>query len=159
MIKKFLKYVAASAYLWLPTLVFAQGGWTITPVDEPDLANPDKNLASLIDLILYYINLLLVLLMGIAILIFIWYVVQYFIRPDTNKAEGGKHIMYSLIGFFVILSFWGIINIIQNTFGLNNETYRPPNWESFEELFPAGRNRHDGSGRPGGYNIHTSTFS
>jgi hypothetical protein len=44
--------------------------------------------------------------------------------------------MYAVIGFFVVLSFWGIVNIVQNTFGLGNNYYAPRSWSSFGNLFP-----------------------
>ncbi|MCX6719390.1 MAG: hypothetical protein NTZ38_03395 [Candidatus Taylorbacteria bacterium] len=79
-----------------------------------------------------YLNQALLLLMGLAVLMFVWYVIQFFIKPsDKDRTEGSKYIMYSVIGFFVILSFWGIVNILQNTFGLN---YGRPN--TWNEIFP-----------------------
>lgn len=97
-----------------------------------------KTLATVIDLITYYLNRVLLLLMAVAVVMFVFYIIKYFIRADADRTEAGKYVMYSVIGFFVVLSFWGIVNVLQGTFGLGNENYRPSTWESFTNLFPSG---------------------
>lgn len=97
-----------------------------------------KNLAYIIDLIIGYLNQALVLLIGLAVVIFVWYVIQYFIKPNEERTKAAEYVMYSLIGFFVILSFWGLVNILQNTFGLKNEQNAPASWTSFKNIFPGG---------------------
>lgn len=106
-----------------PVLAFAQTG--------------GANLSSLISLIMYYLNLVLYLIMAIAVVLFVFYVVKYFMADSGEKRrEGGLYIMYAVIGFFVVLSFWGIVNIVQNTFGLGNDRTAPRSWSSFGNLFP-----------------------
>ena len=92
--------------------------------------------ATVIDTVISYLNRILFLMMGIAVVIFVWYVIQYFIKPNENRKDAGSYVMYSVIGFFVILSFWGIVNILQNTFGLQNDSNRSQAWGSFSSLLP-----------------------
>jgi amino acid permease len=106
------------------------------------------DLGYVINIIIYYLNQALVLLMGLAIIIFVWYVIQYFIRPNEDRTNASSYVMWSLIGFFVILSFWGLVNILQNTFGLQNSYNRPASWADFSNLFPTG----SGSGNPSSFN-------
>jgi hypothetical protein len=101
-------------------------------------AATSKTLRDIIAQITDYLNDILFLLMGVAIVLFVFYVIKYFFRPDANRAEAGQYVLYAVIGFFVILSFWGIVNILQNTFGLQNENNRPASWQSFSNLFPGG---------------------
>lgn len=105
-------------------------------------------LASLINLIIYYLNIFLVLMMGVAVVVFVYFIIKYFILPNADRSEAGSYVLYSVIGFFVILSFWGIVNILQNTFGLQNDRNRPASWASFSSLFPGSRSgsSFDGSG-------------
>jgi hypothetical protein len=103
-----------------------------------------KTLKTLIDQVTTYFNYFLVLMMGFAIVMFVWYVIKYFIRTTEDHKEAGLYVMYSVIGFFVILSMWGIVNILQNTFGLQNDA---PSWRTINSLFPGGGNR---SGSPSG---------
>ncbi|MEK7610080.1 MAG: hypothetical protein AAB470_03115 [Patescibacteria group bacterium] len=97
-----------------------------------------NNLSSLIDTIIGYANQILVLMMGIAVVMFVYYIIKYFIKADANRVDGGKYVLYSVVGFFVILSFWGIVNILQNTFGLQNDANSPAGWQSFTNIFPGG---------------------
>jgi hypothetical protein len=101
-----------------------------------------KTLKSLIFLIIEYLNYALVLMMGLALVMFVWFVIQYFIKPDGDRKEAGMYVMYSVIGFFVILSVWGMVNILQNTFGLQNQA---PTWNTINRLFPTGNGSSNGS--------------
>ena len=83
------------------------------------------------------LNTALFLIMAFALVAFVFFVVRYFIVSEANRAQAAPYVMYSLIGFFVILSFWGLVNILQNTFGLKNEDNRPASWTSFTNLFPS----------------------
>jgi len=98
-----------------------------------------KTLADLITIIIGYMNQILGLMMGLATVFFVWYVIQYYIRPNENRKDAGLYVMYSLIGFFVLLTFWGLVNILQNTFGLQSQT--PSTWQEFTNLFPGGGQR------------------
>ena len=56
-------------------------------------------------------------MMGFAVVLFTWFVIQYYIKPNEDRKNAGQYVMYSIIGFFVILSMWGLVNILSNTFG------------------------------------------
>lgn len=96
----------------------------------------NQNLSDIIYLIIGYLGQILFLLMGVAVLMFVWYIIKYFIKPDADRKEAGNYILYSVIGFFVILSLWGIVNILNNTFGLGNSVNQPQSWSGFQNLFP-----------------------
>lgn len=113
-------------------------GLTATLIPSLAFAATNKTLRDIIAQLTDYLNEILFLLMGVAIVMFTFYVIKYFIRPDAERKEAGAYVMYAVIGFFVILSFWGIVNILQNTFGLQNEANRPASWASFNNLFPSG---------------------
>lgn len=68
------------------------------------------------------LNPVIGLLFAIALLVFLWGVLQYLISGDseTARSEGGKHIMWGLIGLVVMISAFGIINIALSTFGITN---------------------------------------
>jgi hypothetical protein len=72
-------------------------------------------------------NVAVPLVFAIAFIVFIWGVFSYFIlgADDETKRETGRtYIIYGLIGFFVMLSVWGLVNVLTNTFGL--ESYSRP---------------------------------
>ncbi len=68
-------------------------------------------------------NVLVPLVFAIAFVVFIWGVFQYFIQggADEEKREAGKSLMlWGIIGFFVMASVWGLVNILRGTFVLQN---------------------------------------
>ncbi len=72
-------------------------------------------------------NVAVPLVFAVAFIVFIWGVFQYFIlgADDETKRETGRtYILYGLVGFFVMLSVWGLVNILANTFDLGG--YRHP---------------------------------
>ncbi len=70
-------------------------------------------------------NIAIPLIFAIAFVVFIWGVFQYFILGghDEEKRETGKSLMlWGLIGFFVMVSVWGLVHILTGTFSLSNNT-------------------------------------
>ena len=102
------------------------------------LAASGDTLATLIDLIISYLNKGLVLLMGVAVVIFVWNVVKYFVLSTEDHKAAAPYVLWSVVGFFVILSFWGLVNVLENTFGLQNSNNTPTSWSQFSNLFPGG---------------------
>ncbi len=98
--------------------------------------NNSKTLADVITLIISYLNQILVLLMAFAVVTFVWYIINYFIKADTDKKEAANYAMYAVIGFFVMLSVWGLVNILSNTFGLGNSSAANTINENVNNLFP-----------------------
>ncbi|MCX6715883.1 MAG: hypothetical protein NT077_02565 [Candidatus Taylorbacteria bacterium] len=99
-------------------------------------ATSDK-LSDIITKIVGYLSDILFLMMAVAVVVFVWYVIKYFILPNEDRKSAGLYVMYSLIGFFVILSLWGIVNILTNTFGLGNTSNTPAGWSDFRNIFPS----------------------
>lgn len=71
--------------------------------------------------IIYFIDRYLVpIIFALAFLVFLWGVYSTFIAGANNeekRQEGQKLVMYGLIGFFVMLSVWGIVNLLIHSFG------------------------------------------
>jgi hypothetical protein len=67
------------------------------------------------------LNPLIILAFAVALLVFFWGIVQ-FINSETSDAkrgEGKNKIIYGLVGMFIMISAYGIIRLILNTFGLS----------------------------------------
>ena len=63
------------------------------------------------------INPLIVILVGVALLVFFWGLAKFIFRVggDEKAVEGGKRLMgWGLLALFVMLSVWGIIRFMQN---------------------------------------------
>src|SRR6266481_9231441 len=72
--------------------------------------------------ILYLINSVLVpLLFAIAFLVFLYGIAKTYIfsAGDAEKIkEGHQLVLWGIIGFVVMISLWGLVNVVANTFGL-----------------------------------------
>lgn len=64
-------------------------------------------------------NTIIGLLIALAVIWIIFNVIRYIISADDpEKRKGfGVAILWSIVGLFVILSIWGLVAILSNTFG------------------------------------------
>jgi hypothetical protein len=104
-----------------------------------------KTLRDLVALVIGYFSVFMTLIIGLAVLTFIWNIYNYFFKPDADRTEAGKYVLYSVIGFFIILSFWGFVNILKNTLNLDTTA---PSWWPFNA--DGGSSNSQGPGWPGG---------
>jgi Type IV secretion system pilin len=67
------------------------------------------------------INMLVGLLIALAVVWFIWNVFGY-IRAanEEKKAEAAKGMLWGIIGLAVIVSVWGLVNLLQYTFNVGS---------------------------------------
>lgn len=64
-------------------------------------------------------------LITLAVVYFIWGVIQYTVSQDEEAKKGARSkIIQGLIGLFIIVAFWGILSLITNTFGVGPEQLR-----------------------------------
>lgn len=61
------------------------------------------------------------LILGFAMVLFIWGVVQYVINTDdeTKKKKGKQFMIWGIVALAVMTSVWGLVRILGNTFGVN----------------------------------------
>lgn len=87
----------------------------------PVLAAPPTDFKSLVAfLINTFIRPLVPLLVGLAVVMFIYGVFLMVFYKEGEKREDGKDFMlWGIIGLFVMISVWGLVAILQGTFGLN----------------------------------------
>lgn len=82
-----------------------------------------SNICAVASTIIYTINFVLVpLLFAIAFIVFLYGVFKKYIwsRGDESAVEEGhKLILWGIIGFVVMISVWGLVNVVSNTFGLS----------------------------------------
>jgi len=78
------------------------------------------NFTELVDLLVELIQAALPVLAGFALLAFLWGLAKFIFRvSDDEKAlEDGKNLMkWGLIALFILVSFWAIIQVIQQDLG------------------------------------------
>ncbi|MFA6338726.1 MAG: hypothetical protein WCW87_01565 [Candidatus Paceibacterota bacterium] len=72
------------------------------------------------------INPIIYLLFSVAIVVFLWGVLQYFLQSDSEdaKTQASQHMLYGIIGIFIMISVFGITRLIMNTLSVP-EDQRP----------------------------------
>jgi hypothetical protein len=120
--KKKLMVLAGLILGSAPIVVLAQvttGGSTSSGCNY--VSTSGGNLFGLMCRIGQFLNSVVPLLIALAVVYFVWGVVTYVIASDEEaKKTGRDRIIYGLLGLVVIIGMWGLVNLIGNTFGLNN---------------------------------------
>ncbi|QQR65378.1 hypothetical protein IPH92_02255 [Candidatus Kaiserbacteria bacterium] len=99
-----------------PMLALAQGDMT--------------ELASFISNFVAFINGTLVpLIFVIAFLVFLWGMFKTFIlggSDEGKQSEGRQLMVYAIVAFVVMVSLWGIVNLLADAFGLEGQIINIP---------------------------------
>jgi len=83
----------------------------------PFLAFAQTDATSILFTIATFIANLIPVLITAALAYFIYGVVRFVIAGDADKkAEARQIVIQGIIGLFVIVSVWGLVGVIQNTF-------------------------------------------
>ncbi|MBI2409494.1 hypothetical protein HYV30_00415 [Candidatus Kaiserbacteria bacterium] len=68
-------------------------------------------------------NIIVPVLFAVAFLVFLWGAFQVFIlgaQSDDTKEKGKLKMLWGLIGFFVMVSVWGLVNILTGSVSFGN---------------------------------------
>jgi hypothetical protein len=67
------------------------------------------------------LDVALPIIIAAAVVYFIYGIAKYVLAGDDAAKEAAKDkIIYGIIALFVMVSVWGLVNILVNTFGLDN---------------------------------------
>jgi len=101
----------------LPIVSFAQTGLATDPRGSALEILLNNTLA-------FTSTVLIPFIVGIAFLFFVWGMFQYFVAGGANpdaQAKGKSLMIYATLGFVLIIVFWGIINLLTSSTGLQGE--------------------------------------
>ena len=74
-------------------------------------------------------NILVPVLFAIAFIVFLWGAFQTFILGANSsdvKSKGQNLMLWGLIGFFVMVSIWGLVNILTGSIQFGNPSQTTP---------------------------------
>ncbi|MFA6536349.1 MAG: hypothetical protein WC250_00855 [Candidatus Paceibacterota bacterium] len=97
------------------------------------LAQATNNAFDLLALISKILNAIVPVLIAFAVVYFLYGVFSYVFTDDEEKKEKAKEVMiYGVIGIFVMVSVWGLVNILAGTLNLNQQapTSGIPNFQT-----------------------------
>ncbi len=72
----------------------------------------------------YVLNPLIGLLLAVAFLVFLWGLFKFISGAGDDEARetGKRHIVWGVLGIFIMLSVFGIIRLLLATFGIGDTT-------------------------------------
>jgi hypothetical protein len=109
--------------------VNSNGGWFFGIGSGSSAGGCAGSICSIAATILYLINSVAVpLLFAIAFIVFLYGIAKAYIFSNGEPgavAEGHKLVLWGIIGFVVMISLWGLVNIVANTFGLGGYSAPP----------------------------------
>jgi len=70
------------------------------------------------------LNVLLPVLMLVGVVVFLWGVIKYITSSGDEEARKSArgYIIYGLIGIFIMVALWGIIQVAAQTLGIGGQT-------------------------------------
>lgn len=107
------KILASLTLLLLPIVTFAQ------------LFESGGDFESSTGDVLTFINGTLVpLIFGLALLFFLWGVLLAFVikRDEDSRSEGKQYMVWAVLGLVVMVSLWGIVNLLAGALGLEGDS-------------------------------------
>ena len=124
MIEKISKVVAvgfwALAVFVLPVFAFAQG----SVVNQQQQSGGVKNLVNEAGGL---IQGLIPIVIGLGVLVFLFGILRYVLASDdAGKSQGRTFMLWGIIALFVMVSVWGLVNILRETLRLNPATPNAP---------------------------------
>ena len=119
-IKRKILALGSTASFLLPSLALAQVSGQINRVDD------------LFTIVESFINRATPFLIGLAVFVIIFGVFKFILNAanEDERKAARSYIFWGVIGVFVMISIWGLVNILYDTFGLTNNPLPPP------QIFP-----------------------
>lgn len=100
----------AVASLLLPAVTFAQ------------------NIQSIFLLFSNLLNALIGMLITVAIVVFFWGLIKYLLHDGSSEDahKGVYQMIWGIVAIFVMVSIWGLVALLQRTFGVDNNQAKVP---------------------------------
>ena len=81
-----------------------------------------RTVDGLLNWFIYLASRALPLLMLAALVLFLFGIVKRFFwsSDSADKSEAGKYILWGIVALFVMVSVWGLVNLLRQSFNLDN---------------------------------------
>ena len=105
-----MKKLIVSVLAFSPVAAFAA-----TAATGPNLDYLTNTLKKVRDLI----GLALPIVVALSLLAFFWGVFQFIWGGEGKRDEGKQHMIWGIVGLFVMVSVWGLVGFLGNVTGVN----------------------------------------
>jgi hypothetical protein len=110
---KLIKGLGVLSLMVAPFMSFAQTNVQGTTVQGTTIFNILVTIGAIL-------NIIIPILITLAVIYVIYGVIKYVTASDSDgQAEGRTVIISGIVGLFVIVSIWGLVAILNSTFGVN----------------------------------------
>ena len=125
---KFFKKIIVATLVFLPFISFAQFNFNTTGSTRyygSYGSGGGGGLWNLFSIVMDFLSQAVILLIALAVVFFLYGILKYITAGDDEekRTKMKNTIIYGIIGLFVMVSFWGIVNILINTFELDTYPY------------------------------------
>jgi ethanolamine transporter EutH len=95
---------------------FVVSGFLIVP-----LFASAQDIGNILNIFSNILNSAIPVVLALAVLYFFWGLAQYILNSndEAKKAEGRNIMIWGIIALFVMVSVWGLIGILQQTFNVD----------------------------------------
>jgi hypothetical protein len=70
--------------------------------------------------VLTLINYLTIIVVALSVLAFFWGLFLFITKAGEEKSEGRHIMIWGILALFVMMSVWGLVSVLGNTFGVSN---------------------------------------
>lgn len=118
---KYLSRLASASlvlFLSAVTLAHADASSTASAFNPQPLINIMQSILKFVDAVV------VPFIFAIAFVVFLWGVFNYFILGGANeekRSEGSKFVLWAVIGFVLMISVWGIVNLVKSSFSFGSD--------------------------------------
>ena len=104
---------------------------TVTLITLPQFTYAQSLQAFFANLLTFTNDIIVPFILGIAFVIFIINAIRYFVIGSTSEEGRDKAkdlALYSVFAFFIIIIFWGVVNMLSSSIGLQGTTAPTPDY-------------------------------
>lgn len=100
-------------------------GWVVVVAFAPALASAQNfgtnGFIGLLDAANSLIGRLIPFIIALTVLVFLWGVFKFVISNDAEgRKEARGYMVWGIVSLFIMISVWGLVNILVRSFSLNN---------------------------------------
>lgn len=85
-------------------------------------------------LVTYLLNPLILVIFAAGFFLFVWGLVQFLwsLNQGGKDTDGKQHMLWGIVGMFIMVSVYGILSLVTNTFGI--DIRNPPDVSSIRGI-------------------------
>jgi CDP-diglyceride synthetase len=87
----------------------------------PALVSAATGVHDILNTIQSIIQAIIPIVIGLAVLMFLWGIAQYIVAKDSDKQKDARMIIiYGVIVLFAMVAIWGLVDVLASTFGIDS---------------------------------------